>query len=51
MARKRHRIAQKAWHAEDRQSFSDGNILRAQTIPNKKRLADRKACRDFRWQP
>ncbi len=33
------------WSDEDRQAFADRNILRAQRIPNKKRLADRKACR------
>jgi hypothetical protein len=33
------------WSAEDRQAFADRNILRAQRIPNKKRVAARKACR------
>lgn len=33
------------WSAEDRQAFADRNVLRAQTIPNKKRIAARKACR------
>jgi hypothetical protein len=35
------------WSPEDRQAFADGNRLRAQTIPNKKRIANRKACRNF----
>lgn len=39
------RIIDKSWSDADRQAFADRNILRAQTIPNKKRLADRKACR------
>lgn len=33
------------WSDADRQAFADRNVLRAQTIPNKKRVADRKACR------
>ena len=33
------------WSADDRQAFADRNILRAQTIPNKKRLANKNACR------
>ena len=36
------------WSAEDRQAFADGNILKAKTIPNKKRVASRRACRG-RW--
>jgi hypothetical protein len=39
------------WHDEDRQAFADRNFLKAQTIPNKKRIARRKACRDkSRWE-
>lgn len=38
-----------AWTAEDRQAFADGNILRAKTIPNKRRESNRKACRKGRW--
>lgn len=38
------------WSDEDRRNFGDRNILRAQTIPNKKRVARRRACRDkARW--
>jgi hypothetical protein len=37
------------WTNEDRQAFSDRNVLRAQTIPNKKREARRKACRRGNW--
>lgn len=33
------------WSADERRSFADGQRLRAQTIPNKKRLANKKACR------
>lgn len=33
------------WSEEDRQAFADRNILRAQRIPNKKRVASRRACR------
>jgi hypothetical protein len=35
----------KSWSADDRQAFADGNVLKAKTIPNKKRVANRKACR------
>ena len=34
-----------AWSDADRQAFADRNVLRASTIPNKKRIAGRKACR------
>ena len=33
------------WSEDDRQAFADRNVLRAQRIPNKKRVAARKACR------
>lgn len=33
------------WSAEDRQAFADGNILRSHKVPNKKRVASRRACR------
>lgn len=33
------------WSEQDRQAFADRNILRAQTIPNKKALARKRACR------
>lgn len=33
------------WSDADRQAFADRNILKASTIPNKKRAANRKACR------
>ena len=33
------------WSEEDRQNFADRNVLRAATIPNKKRVAARRACR------
>lgn len=35
------------WSDEERQAFADGVRLRAQRIPNKKRVAARKACRRF----
>lgn len=41
--------AQRAWSADDRQAFADGNRLRASTIPNKRREERRKACRKGRW--
>lgn len=33
------------WSEFERQAFADHLILRAQTIPNKKRVASKKACR------
>lgn len=36
------------WSADDRRAFADRNILKAQTIPNKKRKRNREACR--RWK-
>jgi len=37
------------WSAEDKRAFADGNRLRAQTVPNKRRKASREACRKGRW--
>jgi len=37
------------WSAQDRRDFADRNFLRAQTIPNKRREASRKACRRGGW--
>lgn len=39
----------RGWSAEDRQAFADGNRLRAQTVPNKRRKASREACRKGAW--
>ena len=36
-------------NAEDRQAFADRNFNKAKTIPSKKRLAARKACRGKNW--
>jgi hypothetical protein len=36
------------WSAEDRQRFADRNFLKAQTIPNKKAQARKRACRGQR---
>lgn len=35
----------KQWSAEDRQNFADRNFLKSLTVPNKKRIANKKACR------
>jgi hypothetical protein len=37
------------WNEESRQAFADRNILKAQRIPNKKKLASRQACRGKKW--
>jgi hypothetical protein len=34
------------WSSDDYQAFADRNILRSTTIPNKRRLAGRNACRN-----
>ena len=44
---KRKHMAQKAWSGADRQAFADRNILRATTIPDKKKKASREACRKW----
>lgn len=33
------------WNQTSRQAFADRNVLKAQTIPNKKRVANKRACR------
>lgn len=33
------------WSDADRQAFADGNRTRATTIPNKRALANKQACR------
>jgi hypothetical protein len=33
------------WSDEDRQAFADRNILISHKVPNKKRIAGRRACR------
>jgi hypothetical protein len=33
------------WSAEDRQAFADGNILKAQRCPDKRKQQSRLACR------
>ena len=50
MASKKKNNRANAWSAEDRQAFADRNILKAQQIPDKRKVADKKACRDFRWE-
>jgi hypothetical protein len=37
------------WNDADRQDYADRNILKAQRIPNKKRIANRNACRKKVW--
>ena len=37
------------WSDEDRKAFQAGVRLRAQTIPNKRREASRRACRGKDW--
>jgi hypothetical protein len=40
----------RSWSAEDRQNFADGNILRSAKHANRKRVANKRACRDkARW--
>lgn len=37
------------WNDADRQAFADGNRHKAQTFKDRKKEANRKACRQFRW--
>jgi hypothetical protein len=46
---KRKHMAQDRWCEADRQAFADGNRLRATTIPDKRKKANREACR--KWRP
>lgn len=39
----------RGWSVEDRQSFADRNILKAQRIPDKRKKEDREKCRKWRW--
>jgi hypothetical protein len=38
------------WNDADKQAFADRNILRAQRIPDKRKNANKQACRNFRWE-
>ena len=40
----------KAWTPEERQAFADRNILKAQRVADKRKVSDKKACRNFKWQ-
>jgi hypothetical protein len=39
----------KAWNETDRQAFADGARSKAQTFRDRKKEANRKECRAFRW--
>lgn len=47
MAKRKH-IKQDTWSEAEKQAFADGVRLRAATIPDKKKVASKKACRRFR---
>lgn len=38
------------WTDADRQAFADRNILKATRIADKRKVNDKKACRNFKWQ-
>ncbi len=42
-------MSRKAWNEADRQAFADGARTKASTFKNRKREANRKECRKFRW--
>lgn len=46
---KRKHIRQHPWSPTDKQAFADGNRLRTATIPDKRKKASKRACRD--WKP
>lgn len=37
------------WDAVERQAFADGNRARAATIPDKRKVANKRACRRGSW--
>jgi hypothetical protein len=40
----------RSWSAEDHQNFADRNVLRSNKFANRKRVANKRACRDrSRW--
>jgi hypothetical protein len=39
-------MKRKAWSDEDRQLFADGNILKAKRIPDKRKEASKRYCRN-----
>lgn len=47
MATKKNRTVR--WNDADRQAFADGNILKAQRIPDKRKITNKRECREFRW--
>lgn len=48
MSKRRH-IAQHPWNEATRQAFADGNRTKAHTFVDRKKEANRKACRKWRW--
>jgi hypothetical protein len=44
------RLQRPRWNGASRQAFSDGNRLRANTVPDQRKEASRKACRKWRWR-
>jgi hypothetical protein len=44
----KHKSKPTAWSDEDRQAFADRNFLKAQTIPDKRKVRNRNACRGYR---
>lgn len=46
MSKKTTKKITSSWSDADYQAFADRNILRASRIPNKRRIANRNACRD-----
>jgi len=49
MGKRRH-IAQDPWNAATRQAFADGNRTKAQTFAERKKEANRQACRKWKWE-
>lgn len=41
----------RGWSDSDRQAFADRNILKAQRIPDKRKVKNKRECRGFRWNP
>jgi hypothetical protein len=42
-------MKRRKWNETDRQAFADGSRTRAQTHTDKRKQADKQACRKWKW--
>jgi len=50
MAKHNDKQKRRSWGEGERQAFADGARNKAQTFADRRKEANRKACRNFRWQ-